>query len=226
MSESAFFVIDSGAPSAPATEDPTGEILRVEDVCADGLSILFVQYRNSPRLQALICSVLSPVQDLEDTAFAMLSVYDLAGEGDQLDKIGAVLVEPRAGRADEDYRRILRVRIRSLRSEGQAVDLQDVASLWVDQPGVVGLVEISEFWPMAVRVDVWGDDPLPDPSELLRWLRRTKAATVSLALVYRASSEGEFLLGFEGAYPEDGTTGGLSSVYSTSVGGGLAGVVA
>lgn len=202
---------------------------RVEDVGEDGLSILFQQYRDSPRLQSLIRSILAPVQELEDDAFAMLSVYDLeTAVGDQLTKIASLLNEPRAGRSDTELRRILRVRIRVLRSEGRTRDLQEVALLWEDLvPGIdtgAVRVRVREWHPHGVVLTMETEDPTDAPADLLRWLRRAKAASIRLVLVYSVGPD-HFRLGDDADAPETDSSRGFGSVYDAGAGAPLAGAI-
>lgn len=203
------------------------DIERTEDVAADGLSILFEQYEDSPRLKDLIRAVLGPVQDLENDAFAMLSVYDLeTAAGDQLTKIGALLNEPRNGRSDADLRRILRVRIRVLRSEGRVRDLQEVALLWEGlTPGVdTGAVRAREWFPHGIVVTMETDTATADPVNLTRWLRRAKAASIRLTLVYSVGPD-MFRLGDDADAPETDSARGFGSVYDASAGAPMAGAI-
>lgn len=200
---------------------------RIEDVEADGLSILFQQYRDSPRLQSLIRAILGPVQDLEDDTFAMLSVYDLeTAAGDQLDKIAALLNEPRSGRTDTELRRILRVRIRVLRSEGRTRDLQEVALLWEGlTPGTdTGAVRVREWHPHGIVLTMETADATDAPADLLRWLRRAKAASIRLVLVYSVGPD-HFLFGDDADAPEFDSSRGFGSVYDATAGAPLAGAI-
>jgi hypothetical protein len=176
----------------------------------------------------LIRAILGPVQDLEDDSFAMLSVYDLeTAEGDQLDKIAALLNEPRSGRTDTDLRRILRVRIRVLRSEGRVRDLQEVALLWEDlTPGVdTGAVRVREWHPHGVVLTMETLTPTPAPADLLRWLRRAKAASIRLVLVYSVGPT-HYRLGDDADAPETDSARGFGSVYDATAGAPLAGAIA
>jgi hypothetical protein len=154
-------------------------------------------------------------------------VYDLdTAAGDQLNKIGAVLGEVRAGRGDADYRRILRVRIRALRSEGQILDLQEVSLIWQDLPDATGAVHIREYFPHFVEVRLEDGPVTEDPLGLWRWLHRSKAASIRLVLIYRTTETGHFRFGFEDDAPEIDGARGFGSIYDATAGAPLAGAVA
>lgn len=192
------------------------------DVAGDGVDLLFQQYRGKPRMEAMLRALLAPVQALEDATTAMLSVFDLSSAvGDQLDKIGGILVEPRYARGDEEYRRVLRVRVRALRSEGRIQDLEEVATLWelgAIGPDTAGTVRLVEHYPQTVVLTLVTEGAPFDPWGLARWLQRAKAASIRLVLIYMPGGEGSTFRMSGTDDPRTSAARGLGSVYADTGG--------
>lgn len=104
------------------------------DVITDGLDRLLIQYKGLPKIEALITSYLTTVQQLED---ATLSVYSEVlnldeAEGVNLDVVGSILVEPRGLKPDIVYRRVLKTKIASIKSSGTINDIINIVALFQD----------------------------------------------------------------------------------------------
>lgn len=146
----------------------------------DGLKRLLSKEKDSRVLRGILTSYLNRVQEIEDTAWLVITSRTLDGEGAQLDAIGRLLVCPRANLVDSDYKIALRARIRMLRSSGTAVDLEDVADLSL--PAGFDYA-YDEAYPKTVLIDVDGAITFT-VSVLWRNLLRTKGGGVKLFLTY------------------------------------------
>src|SRR5690606_7213019 len=86
---------------------------------AAALSRLVTQFRDKPRIEALLKAIAAQVQQLEDVATDLLEKRWLdSAEGAQLDGLGRILGLDRGAWDDEQYRARLRVRIRILLADG------------------------------------------------------------------------------------------------------------
>ena len=84
---------------------------------AEGL--LLSQYRESPRVRALISACAGGFQTIEDAGFDLLVSTTLgAASGWVLDQWGVVVGERRRGLDDQEYRRFIEARILANLSEG------------------------------------------------------------------------------------------------------------
>jgi len=111
--------------------DPSAARLSYErrlSACADGLELLLGQFddagedasRRSPRLRAIACSLLDSIQDASNANWQLYTERWIdTAVGAQLDGIGTVLGQPRAGRTDIVYRSFLRARVLVNRSSGK-----------------------------------------------------------------------------------------------------------
>lgn len=98
------------------------------DHTATGLSLLISQYADKPKIAALLTSYLDRVQTIED---GLLDVYSMvlnidSAVGAQLDIVGTILNEPRAGAPDFIYRRKLKTKVLVIRSQGTVEDLIEI----------------------------------------------------------------------------------------------------
>lgn len=89
-----------------------------------GLKRLLEQFRDSPNITKILTVYLSAIQKLEDTSFQLLeerNVHDAVGVN--LDNIGKLVLEPRRGRTDEEYRVAILLRIAIFSSVATPEDL-------------------------------------------------------------------------------------------------------
>src|SRR5690606_15428098 len=77
---------------------------------------LVEQFKNRPRIRAMIEAFVGQVADLEDALEELRTGRSLdQAQGAQLDGLGTIIGLPRGGMDDEQYRARLRVQIRVLR---------------------------------------------------------------------------------------------------------------
>lgn len=84
---------------------------------------LMQQFQEVPDWRILTDIFGRQIQAIEDAYWQLLTERWLAGEGAQLDQLGNLLNEPRAGFADEPYLERLKAKILILRSSGSPLNL-------------------------------------------------------------------------------------------------------
>lgn len=124
----------------------------------EGLANLVDQFKNKPRLAALVTSFLTQIQELED-ALAQIETdtTTTTAVGQQLDNLGAIVGEARLGRSDLQYDTAIQVRRLLNVSEGT---IEDVHGLIQAVAGVPIAVEITERFPAGYHAAIL--DPLDD----------------------------------------------------------------
>ncbi len=127
----------------------------------EALANLISQFQDKPNIAKLVTSYIRQIQDLEDMFSDILTETTLANAKDQqLDDIGALVGEPRAGRDDTQYRTAIRARISLNNSGGTIEDIINLAQ------GVIGSpisVKLTEVYPAGFILNL--DDPV-DPSDV------------------------------------------------------------
>jgi len=152
------------------------------DHSSEGVALLAQQYADAQRLQSLLISFLSRVQDADDDTLALIDAYDVdQAVGDLLDRLGALVDEGRAGRSDDDYRRAIRVRILANRSQGRVQDLLTIIDRYLGGGGPD--VQATEY---VMAIAIWVHEPVSDPVRLFQIVKGATAAGVRLDLVYLA----------------------------------------
>lgn len=110
-------------------------LTRITDHVTRALATLPSQWRDSPKVRALVSVLAKPDQDLEDTAWDLYSKRGVeTAEGVQLDILGKLVGQLRLGLSDDDFRRLIRVRILANRAGGRADTITRVIA------GVLGVV--------------------------------------------------------------------------------------
>jgi hypothetical protein len=116
-------------------------IARNAEHVAQGLALLIHDLRK-PKLQALCASYLSEVQALEDAMhdlYVRSMIRDAFGQA--LDRLGALVTQPRENRTDDVYRTWILARALVLRSSGRAPELLAIARMVVPASIPIRLVE-------------------------------------------------------------------------------------
>lgn len=87
---------------------------------------------DGPNIQALVSVLATRSQDVEDLLCGLIILRFLEfADGVNLDQYGAILGEPRAGWDDVTYRRLLRARVLTNRSEGTIDEVTKILALLV-----------------------------------------------------------------------------------------------
>jgi hypothetical protein len=153
-----------------------------------------------PNTSAFLAAFVEEIQALEKAFFDLLWIRTLDNAaGVWLDRLGAIVGEPRFGKSDARYRVALRIKIRVNRSTGRTTDILDVVSILTDDfdyteyANAVFHVQIGQF-------DGW---------ELARWLRLARLHGVR-GNVYFATDP-EFATWDNGTW-DDNTWGSVAEV--------------
>jgi hypothetical protein len=106
-------------------------------------------------IKKLLRALVTPVQDLEDTLQTLLVERSIdTAVGEQLNVLGRLVGQERAGLVDDDYRRVLRARISVHRSKGTIADINKITRL-IAYPDPLD-IEIDNHGPAALTVYVNG----------------------------------------------------------------------
>lgn len=128
------------------------DIARIDHVEL-GLSRLPAYLRGKRRWAELLAACLRPLQDVEDTLLEIMRQRNLEDAvGAQLDQLGALVREPRAGLEDVAYRRRIRARIARNRSQGLVEDVIRIARLIIFNGAASITVEQQNVATVVVRV--------------------------------------------------------------------------
>jgi hypothetical protein len=107
------------------------------DYIAEAISLLLSQYRSSPNFLAILTALVEPLQDLEDDIAALLAQRVVtAAEGAQLDVLGKLVGQERAGRNDVDYQEWVLARVQANASQGTPSEIIIMVGEIVDIPVV------------------------------------------------------------------------------------------
>lgn len=189
-----------------------------------GVALLLSQFRDKPKIEALLRAFLDGMQDLENAIYQVLTERWIdTAVGAQLDELGGILDLPRTGWGDETYRIMLRAQVRVLRSSGTWPDLLGI----LDVIGVpLSATSVSDSGMAEARV-VLGDYLSGDIEALDAFglLERARPGGVRLTLEYpTTASATSFRFGDAATYPTSDSLRGLGDAGDSSVGGRLGGV--
>lgn len=189
--------------------DLEGEFLeRVRDHCAQGISHFIEQYKEKPRLAELLCIYLDQVQEAENAAWrcATERAVDTA-IGAQLTQLGAIIGQPRLGLSDDNYRPLIRARVRANRSEGTPPDLYKVvrAAMGVES----GSGRYDPYPPASLIF--WVGAPLAFSHSILHGLLidSVMAGVRIISVFLTADPSAMLTLGWSGNAPESSAMQGL-----------------
>jgi hypothetical protein len=196
------------------------QITHKTDHVEEGLARLIHQYADKPRIKLLLQIYLDRVQDLEDAIFSLIDNAGLDNAtGWILAALGKVLVQPNPGLSDDDYRTLLRARIRVIRSNGKPEELLTILRLVFGGSADILYRESRN----SILVNVRSTFGATNPSVVHTLLRQAKAGGVSITLTFNREPAATHMR-FSSYAGATGTAGsrGLSSSVSPG-GGGLVG---
>lgn len=114
------------------------DIVRVESHCEDGKQLLVDEFRGNPRIEAMLCALLTEVQVLDDTTWRVLTERTIDNaRGVLLDDLGAIVGQDRMELSDKNYRAVIRGRIRANSSDGSVEDLYLIVTATLSNPTTV-----------------------------------------------------------------------------------------
>lgn len=133
MTVTAVYPITSAEATTAEVPDPTDcqpqQITKITDHTGIGLARLITQYKGKPRMTALLTSYLIEVQAIEDAAFQVIDATIDTATGHALTQWGKIVGQVNPGLSDENYRVLIRARIRVNRSDGRPRDLIEILEL-------------------------------------------------------------------------------------------------
>lgn len=154
----------------------------------EAIALLLEQFKGRAAIEALVSSVVAPLNLVESTLFDLLNKrIDIDNaEGVQLDAIGDLLARPRQGLSDANYRTDLRAKIQLHASNGTRDALITLTG---------DTVTIREFPNAAAEFEAFHEPYatiITDAAAnaLYRLLNRGRAAGVYFVLHWRAASAG------------------------------------
>jgi hypothetical protein len=108
---------------------------QITDHEARAEATMLSQWQDKPKIMALVRILTSRVQELDDTAWDLYTKRGVdTAEGAQLDILGEIVGQLRLGLDDDDYRRLIRVRILANRAGGKADTITRVIAGVVEVP--------------------------------------------------------------------------------------------
>ncbi len=190
------------------------EITKNTEHTAEGLLLFIDRYKNKPRLASLLLIFLDQVQELEDALFQLITDRAIdAAVGVQLDILGDIVGQPeRVGLSDDDYRTIIKARIKVNRSDGHAEQLIEILALvatltGVEQPAEILLLDVP---PAALRISLLTDIGPLDPLIVFNLLNDARGAGIKLDFIYTTTLKADtFTFGGDG--PNDPDKGFFNS---------------
>ena len=151
------------------------------------LARLTSQYDNAERLQALLTVDSERIQDLEAAVYTLLTERWLPdAEGRQLNRLGAVVGEPRLGRSDADYRDAILLRISLNRGGGQPELILTYARVLFGTDDV----RLDELYPAKLEIFV-NAEVTEDQAELIR-----RVVGAGIGSIFIVGGDGETPFGF------------------------------
>jgi hypothetical protein len=160
------------------------DITRRNDIVDDMLDRLPAQFRK-PRIQAFVRAFANQIQKHEQTFYDLWfrRMLDNAEDVD-LDNIGAIVGEERQGWDDDEYRRYIRARIKTLRSDGRIETLIAILVLLFELDAAdLGNIRVREFYPAAMRIETRFRVTANGEYIARGFLQKAKPAGVSLQYV-------------------------------------------
>jgi hypothetical protein len=153
---------------------------KIDDHVDQALNRLPYGYKGRSRFQQFLAALVKPAQSLENALWQLFTERFInTAIGAQLDALGRIVGEQRAGLSDDDYRRYIRARIATNRSRGSVEDLIKIARLVIFDSAA--RVVVTPHFPASLLVSIHNSVVGNDLAEiLLRFLKSAKAGGVKL----------------------------------------------
>lgn len=186
---------------------------KITDHLERSLKRLISQYKDSPNIESILRVYGPEIQQLENMFSDIFTkTIFLQSEGEQLDRIGLILNQPRQGLSDLDYKTVLIGKIAEYNSEGTPEDLINIYSILTDAQQI----QYEEIYPANFRLHATNANPIGTLLQVSKSLERAKpagvgsSATVSTAnpFVFEGDPDGN---GFDD-FLNPGAGGELSSI--------------
>lgn len=100
------------------------------DLVGEAQGLLISQFQDKPRVNGIVEAIVEPLQDVQDTLYAMLTqTYVTNAVGAQLDIIGEYVGITRGGYPDDLFRLFIQVQIGINNSQGHANEILAIVGL-------------------------------------------------------------------------------------------------
>lgn len=158
----------------------------IPDQVAQALARLPSQHQGKVKIEALLTTLCQPFQDIELLLWALFTQRGIdSGIGAQLDQIGVLVGQPRAGRDDTTYRRFLRARVATNKSRGTQDEILAIAALVIGD-GTVTLI-LNNSGPATVVLKV-GNPLAADVAAVLSTYFMTRAVAAGVRIITESST--------------------------------------
>ncbi|HEV7717110.1 MAG TPA: hypothetical protein VGO53_16045 [Steroidobacteraceae bacterium] len=149
-----------------------------------GSKLLTEQFKHKATIAALLKSWLGQIQELEDATY-QLQLQRVLGTatGANLDVLGELVGQARAGRSDTQYRVWIAGRVLVNKSRGKTVQLIAIASKLTQGP-----VRLAEYYPASFTIYSGAPIRGSDGVEIAKLLHIAKAAGVAMQFVWYDSA--------------------------------------
>lgn len=185
------------------------------DHSAEGVELTAAQYREAPRFAAWLASYLAShdIADsvLQDVEQFVLNILEASGV--QLDSLGRLIGEHRAGQDDIPYRLALAVRVMINRSNGTVPELIDIAATYenvaeADATYYTPAVHLTPTFPAAFEIEI-RTDPVHPGAEVHKRMTQAAAAGVGVHTITTPtlSGLGPLQLSWNTETPDDDLNG-------------------
>lgn len=191
--------------------DETPSII-VTDYCARNEQRIIEQFKSKPLLLGLICSLITPLQELE---FVYSDLWNKrwidTAEGNQLEIIGEIVGLERQGMNDTEYRTALRFQIAINMSNGEWETMIAVTKELTD----ASFVRIQERFPAGIHLL---SDGAAIPTNLMQLLEQSAPAGVRVTFSTTYTESPQFAYDIETA-TTDPDGGGYSEINQAATSG-------
>ncbi len=142
----------------------------------DAKARLVQQFKDKPRIEALLDAFVVQIQELEDAGQELSDLLDIdLMTGVNLDNIGEIVTQPREGRSDSDYRQAIREKIRANVSSGTPDEIIEAFEFMTNPT----TVDYTEDYPAGFVI--YGDGS--QPASLFDGMNAVKPAGVYMGLL-------------------------------------------
>lgn len=196
-------------------------LTEILDYAARAKARLLVQYRELPLLSSYLGELVGRVQEIEASLFDVIEVTSIdTATGVWLERLGALVGEPRGGAVDALFRRYIKARVKANRSRGTFEDVIAVVTEW-NGATFAGL-ELRDLGRATMQVDLDDPDLADEPVRRLgRILSGTRAAGVALELFWQPVASSKVFKFATGTTPEADVDAGFGDTGNAATGGEL-----
>lgn len=212
-----------GGPATPARLDGDYSVAVLETHCVRGLRRLIQQYKDKPRIEAILCAILDQVEALEVAEQDVLRADTLfTGLDAQLTRDGRIVgAGDRGGLALDRYRLVVLASILVRSSDGLPEELISIIRvLFPDE----STWTVEEIFPAAARVTLFDLADSTEAKIVHQLLYRSKSNGVRLHTVWSTSPAATTFRFSATSTIEAASPHGFGDVLDAEVGGKLAGV--